>query len=206
VAERCFLRDGCGYWPLASLPLRPGGCQPGERRIPAGREGPAARSPRPIGEAGRVCGLKRATPAGQAGLLREPAIGCCRSYPTRPTLAITTMQAKRRVWTGSGPATQVRDRRDDWRPWRARLTPGLSNGSTPARYAESGRGSDPLLQLDRAAGLLDLRLELVGLLAVDPLLDRLRRLVDERLGLLQAEARRGADHLDHLDLLVARAG
>src|SRR5205823_14477561 len=68
------------------------------------------------------------------------------------------------------------------------------------------RIGEALLQLDGAAGLLDLRLELVGLLAVDPLLDRLRGLVDERLGLLQAEARRGADDLDHLDLLVAGAG
>jgi hypothetical protein len=43
-----------------------------------------------------------------------------------------------------------------------------------------------LLQLDAAAGLLELALELLGLVALDALLDGLRRLVDERLGLLQA--------------------
>src|SRR2546421_5156266 len=63
-----------------------------------------------------------------------------------------------------------------------------------------------LLQLDRAPGLLDLGLELVGLLALDALLDRLRRLVDERLGLLQAKTGRGAHDLDHLDLLIAGPG
>src|SRR5215204_4789242 len=62
-----------------------------------------------------------------------------------------------------------------------------------------------LLDLDRAAGLLDLRLELLGLVALDALLDGLGSLVDERLGLLQAQAGRRADDLDDLDLLVAGA-
>src|SRR3954470_22274288 len=62
-----------------------------------------------------------------------------------------------------------------------------------------------LLDLDARAALLELALELVGLVAVDALLDGLRGLVDERLGLLEAEAGRGADDLDHLDLLVAGA-
>src|SRR5207244_13114688 len=61
----------------------------------------------------------------------------------------------------------------------------------------------PLLQLDAAAGLLEVGLELLGLLAVEALLDRLRRLVHERLRLLEAEAGHGAHDLDHLDLLVA---
>src|SRR5271163_2786504 len=60
-----------------------------------------------------------------------------------------------------------------------------------------------LLDLDAAAGLLELLLELVGLFLVDALLDRLGRLVDERLRLLEAEAGRGAHDLDDLDLLVA---
>jgi hypothetical protein len=46
-------------------------------------------------------------------------------------------------------------------------------------------GDPPLLHLDGAAGLLDLGLELVGLLALDALLDRLGGLVHERLGLLE---------------------
>src|SRR5690242_9879810 len=63
-----------------------------------------------------------------------------------------------------------------------------------------------LLQLDGAAGLLELGLELVGLLALDALLDGLGGLVDERLGLLEAKAGGRAHDLDDLDLLVARAG
>src|SRR5215207_2193902 len=66
--------------------------------------------------------------------------------------------------------------------------------------------SATLLDLDGPAGLFELALELVGLLAVDALLDGLGRLVDERLGLLETEARRRADDLDDLDLLVAGAG
>ena len=73
----------------------------------------------------------------------------------------------------------------------------------PASFACGGA---ELLQLDAAAGLLELLLELVGLVALDALLDGLRRLVDERLGLLEAEAGRRADDLDDLDLLVAGCG
>src|SRR5215213_4082528 len=62
-----------------------------------------------------------------------------------------------------------------------------------------------LLDLDEAAGLFELGLELLGLVAVDALLDGLRGLVDERLGLLEAQAGGRADDLDDLDLLVAGA-
>src|SRR5205085_1191322 len=62
-----------------------------------------------------------------------------------------------------------------------------------------------LLELDGGAGLLEVGLELVGVLSLCALLDRLGRLVDQRLGLLEAQARRGPHDLDHLDLLVARA-
>src|SRR3569833_80153 len=60
-------------------------------------------------------------------------------------------------------------------------------------------------QLDRhrGAGLLEGLLGLVGLLLVDLLQQRLGRAVDEVLGLLEAQAREGADLLDDLDLLVA---
>src|SRR3954451_12791291 len=73
------------------------------------------------------------------------------------------------------------------------------------RYGMSAVAGE-LLDLDARAGLLELGLELVGLVALDALLDGLGRLVDERLGLLEAQARDGADDLDHLDLLVARGG
>src|ERR671917_1238691 len=59
-----------------------------------------------------------------------------------------------------------------------------------------------LLQLDGAAGLLDMGLEGLGVLLADGLLDGVRGLVDERLGLLQAQAGGRADDLDDLDLLL----
>src|SRR5881397_3189763 len=62
-----------------------------------------------------------------------------------------------------------------------------------------------LLELDARAGLLELRLERVGLFAVDALLDGLGCLVDQGLGLLEAEPGGGTDDLDDLDLLVAGA-
>ena len=42
--------------------------------------------------------------------------------------------------------------------------------------------------------------------ALDAFLDRLGRLVHQRLGLLEAQPRGGTDDLDHLDLLVAGSG
>src|SRR3954451_15993507 len=76
----------------------------------------------------------------------------------------------------------------------------------PRPLPRVGSGPIELLQLDAAAGLFELALQLVGLVALDALLDGLRSLVDERLGLLQAQAGRRADDLDDLDLLVARGG
>src|SRR3954453_9066794 len=76
-------------------------------------------------------------------------------------------------------------------------------------FARRDRGRVPsatLLDLDAASSFLEVGLELVGLLALDALLDGARGLVDEGLGLLQAEAGRRADDLDDLDLLVARRG
>src|SRR5215208_7457980 len=61
-------------------------------------------------------------------------------------------------------------------------------------------------ELDRRAGLLQLALELIGLLAIEALLDRLRCRIDERLGLLEAQSGGRAYGLDHLDLLVAGTG
>src|SRR5215218_1965441 len=67
-----------------------------------------------------------------------------------------------------------------------------------------GRGR-PLLQLDRSALLLELGLDRVGLVLRHTLLDRLGRAVDQVLRLLQPQAGDLADHLDHLDLLLAGA-
>src|SRR5262249_40160926 len=62
-----------------------------------------------------------------------------------------------------------------------------------------------LLDFGCAAGLLDLLEQALGLLALDALLDRLGRLVNEGLRLLEAEPGGGANDLDDADLLVARA-
>src|SRR5215210_4136267 len=70
-----------------------------------------------------------------------------------------------------------------------------------------GPGIRPdLLQFDGGACLFEVGLELVGLFAVGALLNRLGRLVDQCLGLLEAQPGSGADDLDHLDLLVAGGG
>src|SRR5436305_3628148 len=61
-----------------------------------------------------------------------------------------------------------------------------------------------LLDLDGGAGLLELRLDRIGLVLRHTLLDGIGRTVDEILGLLQAEPGDRTDDLDHLDLLVAR--
>src|SRR3954451_15875370 len=84
--------------------------------------------------------------------------------------------------------------------------PGTTRAGAAAGPREQPADAAALLDLDARAALLELALELVGLVAVDALLDGLRGLVDERLGLLEAEAGRGADDLDDLDLLVAGAG
>src|SRR5689334_1644109 len=92
--------------------------------------------------------------------------------------------------------------RDPWLPPRE-PTP---NARGPAR---AGPRVDPLrrvlLEVDGGAGLLELRLDGVGLLLGDALLDRSGRAVDEVLGLLEAEAGDRAHDLDHLDLLRAGA-
>ena len=60
-----------------------------------------------------------------------------------------------------------------------------------------------LLDLHGGAGRLELRLDLGGLVLGDRLLDRLRRRLDQVLGLLQAQAGDRADLLDDVDLLRA---
>src|SRR5438552_2948468 len=104
-----------------------------------------------------------------------------------------------------------------WRLWRRCRGPGCGGpqrwclrrrggGAEPARRPGEPlvRVSPALFDLDGGAGLPELRLDRVGLVLGDALLDRLRGRVDEILRLLQAEARDRADDLDHLDLLLAR--
>src|SRR4051794_9439265 len=77
---------------------------------------------------------------------------------------------------------------------------------SPARQSLTRLPSATLLDLDGGAGLLELGLELLGVVLLEALLDGPGGLVDERLGLLEAEAGGGADDLDDLDLLLAGAG
>src|ERR1044071_9022586 len=63
-----------------------------------------------------------------------------------------------------------------------------------------------LLELDGAAGFLDLLLDLLGLVLRHAFLDGLRSAFDQRLGFAQAQAGDGADFLDYVDLLAAVAG
>src|SRR5437868_8462384 len=65
---------------------------------------------------------------------------------------------------------------------------------------------EDLLQLDGAAGFLDLLLDLLGLGLGDAFLDRLRRALDQRLGFAEAQLGDRADLLDHVDLLATVAG
>src|SRR5690349_14927270 len=62
------------------------------------------------------------------------------------------------------------------------------------------------LQLDGAASVLDLLLDLLGLVLVDAFLDRLGSAFNQRLRLAEAQAGDRADFLDHVDLLAAVAG
>src|SRR6185437_1231119 len=79
--------------------------------------------------------------------------------------------------------------------------PGMRRAARAALRAPCCRGL--LLELDRRARFLELRLDRVRLLFVHALLHGVGRAVDEVLGLLEAEARDRADDLDHLDLLAA---
>src|SRR4051794_16062825 len=68
------------------------------------------------------------------------------------------------------------------------------------------RKAKVLLQLDGAAGILDLLLDLLGFFLVDAFLDRLGSAFDQRLRLAEAKTGDRADFLDHVDLLAAVAG
>src|SRR4051812_41607811 len=81
---------------------------------------------------------------------------------------------------------------------------GPGAGTRPERSEGWGRRG-PLLDRDGGAGALESGPGLVGGVLGDLLQDRLRRVVDQVLGLLEAERGQAAHLLDDLDLLVAGA-
>src|SRR5688572_22209728 len=83
----------------------------------------------------------------------------------------------------------------------------LSLGTPVARRSPGFRSSKlRLLELHLRAGLLELGLDLLGLVLRDTFLNGLRRAFDQVLGFLQAETRKRPDFLDDLDLLIAGGG
>src|SRR3954453_6633734 len=85
-----------------------------------------------------------------------------------------------------------------------RPPPGIGSGRSAVVRSPAPEGAGGgSLDADGGAGALEGRLRLVRGVLVDLLEDRLRRAVDEVLGLLEAEGRERAHLLDDLDLLVA---
>src|SRR6185503_4310431 len=112
-----------------------------------------------------------------------------------------------------GPATAVGTdaafRQSAWRLGAAEPGHGSVNEKGRPRQEPplpSCERSRSLLQLDGAAGILDLLLDLLGLFLVDAFLDRLGSAFDQRLRLAEAKAGDRANFLDHVDLLAAVAG
>src|SRR5207302_11355445 len=84
--------------------------------------------------------------------------------------------------------------------------PTLALPRTRGRDCEPRSAKTRLLDLGASARVLELLQDALGLFAVDALHDRLRRLVDQVLGFLEAQPRDLANDLDHTDLGVARRG
>src|SRR6476620_4299470 len=94
-------------------------------------------------------------------------------------------------------------------PKRKHIVPAMQKGrrlAAPPFLSGSTKSRRSLLELDGAAGFLDLLLDLLGLVLVDAFLEGLRRAFDERLGFAEAQAGDGADFLDAVDLLATVAG
>src|SRR4051794_37552401 len=80
------------------------------------------------------------------------------------------------------------------------------HGTRSPRHCMQPPDAEPrLLDLDRTAGVLELLLDVLGLVLGDAFLDVLRRAVDEVLRFLETQAGELTNDLDHLDLLVAGA-
>src|SRR5579875_425668 len=87
-----------------------------------------------------------------------------------------------------------------------RASAPLSGSRAAAREPAFGLNSPRSLELNLGAHLFERGLDLGRLLLGDAFLDRLRRALDQILGLLQAETGNGANLFDDLDLLLAGAG
>ena len=109
--------------------------------------------------------------------------------------------------TTKGRAARARSRPrrfETARPAAAAVASGRRPADAGTRRPERCAWSiGDLLDLHGGAGSLELRLDLGRLVLGDRLLDRLRRRLDQVLGLLQAQAGDRADLLDDVDLLGA---
>src|SRR6185436_5136694 len=113
-----------------------------------------------------------------------------------------------RLGTASGERNSPK-----WRMFIEAAIRGGARGRTTAGPAAPLGGPEPwgrcsgtrcgLLHLNRRAGLLELLLDLLGLLLVHAFLDGLGGGLDQVLGLLEAQAGDRSHGLDDLDLLVA---
>src|SRR4051794_11889077 len=137
---------------------------------------------RGVGSAKRLGGGRAATSAARAGRSGMAA------HDTRARFAHGSPQPVRPLHLHCGRRTNRKGR------WLA-----------PPAFADLEVGVE-LVDLDLRALLLESGLDLVRLVAGNALLDRLRRRVNEVLGLLEAQAGQLAHDLDHGDLVRADLG
>ena len=176
-ASRFFFR-------VAALP------SPGARRHacpPAGRRRGACSSPTRAAAGAPSRGPLRADVAGTRGCSRasSPA-GARRSRPTSPS-PTPGSRSRRGASAASGRSCAGKS-----------TVEFLGSARRPLRVSNGGG----LLELDLGAALLDLLLDVLGLVLGRALLEGDGRGLDHGLGLLEAEARDRADDLEHRDLLV----
>ena len=150
---------------------------------------------------GRAPGGVRRRPGGRCVRRRcsseAPAVKHARS----PGVSLTAVPLRS---VADGAAPRRRTAGGAAAPGRCRSTPPAAEVRGPVgRHGRAVAPPTGSLEGDGGAGALELLLGLLGGLLVDLLQDRLRRAVDEVLGLLEAEGGQRADLLDDLDLLVA---
>src|SRR3954451_16018276 len=136
-------------------------------------------------------------------------LSACETVVTETPAALATSWMPTRFIAPPAFAPQRSARRSERIRWLERRSSGAAR-PRQRRKAPSPVGNDAfrpsglgLLERDRGARALELRLGLLGRVLVRALEHRLRGAVDQRLGLTEAERRERADLLDDLDLLVA---
>src|SRR3954451_12385298 len=136
-------------------------------------------------------------------------LSACETVVTETPAALATSWMPTRFIAPPAFAPQRSARRSERIRWLERRSSGAAR-PRQRRKAPSPVGNDAfrasglgLLEGDRGARALELRLGLLGRVLVRALEHRLRGAVDQRLGLAEAERRERADLLDDLDLLVA---